>query len=366
MAEQRCSGSGTKENRIRSEIIKKRSKKLKLTEISQEIREMFSEFDKENHPGTQIGITYKGKIIFEHNYGLADMERNVEITSESLFDIASMSKQFVAVCIMLMEKDGLLKIEDSVHSFFPDLEMASEPIKIKNLLNHTSGIPDYMDLLEEAQLSFSNIYRNNDMLKLIFDAKVKCKAGEKFDYSNSNYFLLSQIIELVTKCDFSEYVNNRIFKPLKMDNSCFYPDHKKIVPKRVLSYKNLKNGDIENYPYIFNIVGDTGLLSNARDLVKWCNCFYQTNESGIDNSVFKDIQTKSILGFGDDIYYGYGLFIGELCGYTSIGHDGAAAGYRSEMLIIPEKEISIICLSNFTGIKRVVNDIATKLINHLN
>ena len=324
-----------------------------------------TEYNKKNHPGSQIGIIHNGNLIFEYAYGLADLERGAKITSDSIFDIASISKQFVASCVLLLENDGLIKLDDSINSFFPDLPILTKPIQLKNLLNHTSGIQDYMDLMESASMCESNMYRNEDILKLIAHSKLEHEPGEKFTYSNSNYFLLAQIIEIVSKRSFPEYMNSRIFKPLGMNNTLFYRDHKQIIPNRVLSYSTIEDLKHENFPYIFNIVGDTGLLTNVRDLAKWDYCFNQTNNDIISYVMREKLQKKNKLNNGDEINYGYGLFINEIFGLTTIGHDGAAAGYRSEMLRIPQKDITIINLSNFSGMKRIVHKIGEILLNKL-
>jgi CubicO group peptidase (beta-lactamase class C family) len=338
---------------------------MKLLEISHQIIELFSEYNKKNHPGSQIGIIYNGNLIFEYAYGLADLERGTKITSDSIFDIASISKQFVASCVLLLENDGLVKLDDSIHRFFPDFPILNQPIQLRNLLNHTSGIQDYMDLMESTGMCESNMYRNEDILKLIARSKLEHEPGEKFTYSNSNYFLLAQIIEIVSKRSFPEYMNSRIFKPLGMKNTLFYQDHKQIVPNRVLSYSTIEDSKHENFPYIFNIVGDTGLLTNVRDLAKWDYCFNQTNNKVITYAIRESLQNKNKLKNGDDTDYGYGLFIDDFSGLTTIGHDGAAAGYRSEMLRIPQEGITIIVLSNFSGMKRMVHKIGEIVLNEL-
>ncbi|MGL1890927.1 MAG: beta-lactamase family protein [Spirochaetaceae bacterium] len=337
---------------------------MELLEVSHKIKELFSEFNIKNHPGSQIGIIHKGNLIFEYAYGLADLERGTKITCDTIFDIASISKQFVAYGILLLQNDGLLELDDSLHKYFPDFPQLTRQNKLKNLLNHTSGIQDYMDLMESESMSESNMYQDADIMKLIVLSKLEDEPGEKFTYSNSNYFLLAQIIEIVAKVSFPEYMNTKIFNPLGMNNTTFYNDHKQIIPNRALSYSTIKDGKHENFPYIFNIVGDTGLLTNVHDLAKWDNCFFQSNSTLINCKLHGELQKKSNLNNGDKINYGYGLFVDDFSGFKTINHDGAAAGYRSEMLRFPQKDITIISLSNFSGMKRVVYEIGEILLGN--
>lgn len=329
------------------------------------IKELFSEFNIENHPGSQMGIIYKNELIFEYAYGMADLERNAKITMDSIFDIASISKQFVAVGILLLQEDGLLNIDNEIQTYIPDFPVLSQSISLRHLLNHTSGIQDYMDLMETAKMSESNIYNKDDLFNLVSASKPVHEPGAQFSYSNSNYFLLALIMEKVTNESFPEYMSKRIFKPLGMNNTMFCDDHKKIVPNRVLSYTTAPNKEHQNFPYIFNIVGDTGLLTNVHDLVKWDSCFYNDSDDFISSSIKKQLQTKNRLNDNTETDYGYGLFIDDFNGLTAIGHDGAAAGYRSEMVRIQEKKLTIISLSNFSGMKRVVHQIGEMVLKEL-
>ena len=338
---------------------------LNIPKLSQKINELFLEYKTENHPGVQLGIVHKGSLIFQHVQGLADMERNVEISQNTLFDIASIAKHFVAACILMLEEEGKINTEDGIGKYISRAPQSYSQIRVSDLLSHTSGIKDYMDILEESGLNESNAYKKNEILDMIFDCPLEAAPGTEYSYSNSNYFLLMLILEEIEKISLAESARERIFLPLGMNSTCFYDDHRKILRDRALSYKRLDNGSFQNFPYIFDIVGDTGLLTNVQDLIKWDACFYSKNVQLLSERILSKLNTKQTLRNGEEICYSFGLFIQEIAGYKAECHWGEAAGYISEMVRVPEIELTVICLSNFLGAKYVAYEILESIIGDL-
>src|SRR6266849_4969771 len=201
------------------------------------VDEVFSDLAKPGSPGCALGVYRDGKIIYAKGYGLANIEQNVPITPQSVFDIGSTSKQFTAASILLLEKQGKLSVNDDVRKYVPELPDYGQKITILQLLNHTSGLRDYLTLMELAGINTDSVTTDEDALALITRQKaLNVVPGSDWLYSNTGFFLLSVIVKRVSGKTLREFAAENIFSPLSMTHTQYRDDHTSVVPSRAMAY----------------------------------------------------------------------------------------------------------------------------------
>lgn len=301
-------------------------------------------------------IAEKGNVIFEKSYGLADEATKRPLNATTIFELASVSKQFTAMGIVLLQKKGKLKYDDLVSKYIPELDFYG-PITVRHLLHHTGGLPDYMDLFEN-EWDKTKFATNQDIVNLF--AKQKPKAvfapNEKFEYSNTGYALLGLIIEKVSKKSFGDYLNEAIFKPLKMKNTFVY--RSRFAPQKIENYAlgyvddGMGNKVLtdsfgkEFYTYYLDgIVGDGMVNSNAGDLLIWDRALYsnQLVDEKDKALIFNGTKTND----GEMTKYGFGWIVLDHEKYGKIAnHSGGWAGYTTFIERQLTQDKTIILLQN--------------------
>src|SRR5467141_2695642 len=220
------------------------------------VDEVFADLTKPGSPGGALGVYRDGKIIYANGYVLANLEENVAITPQSVFDIGSTSKQFSAASILLLEKQGKLSVNDDVRKYVPELPDYGQKITILHLLNHTSGLRDYLTLMELAGVNTDSVTTDEDALQMIFRQKaLNFAPGSDWLYSNSGFFLLSVIVKRVSGKSLREFAAENIFEPLQMRHTVFRNEHTPLVPNRGLAYDPKEGGYALNVSY-FEQTGD--------------------------------------------------------------------------------------------------------------
>ncbi|MBN1453253.1 MAG: beta-lactamase family protein [Anaerolineales bacterium] len=321
-----------------------------MPSIIERVDAIFSEWDKPTSPGCALAIIQDGAIIYKHGYGMADLERGVHITSESLFDIGSTGKQFTATIIAILANQGYLSLGDSIRKYLPSMPVYADAITIRHLIHHTSGLRDYITLMELAGLPDENLYPEEALLDLILrQQELNFPPGEEYLYSNSGYFLLGIIAQRVTGRHLTELILEHIFTPLGMRCSTFNKDYRPIVPNRALSYEASENGSFTNKLSLCGGFGDGPIYSNVEDLLLWDQNFYHNKLNNAQPDLLEMLHTQGRLNNGETIEYTFGLSIGEYRGLKAVSHGGAWAGYRSELLRFPEQRFSVICLCNLAS-----------------
>lgn len=302
-------------------------------------------------------VAKKGKIIYQKSFGFADYYSERLLNDSSVFELASISKQFTAMGILILIERGQMQLTDSLRQYFPELPYKG--ISINHLLTHTSGLPDYEKTMTE-KWDHSKIAFNNDMINFLIIEKlpIHFNPGEKCEYSNTGYALLASIIEKVSGKSYKDFMAENIFRPLKMSHSLVY------------NMRRSSNEKIPNYAYGFvfsdslnryvlpdslpkyqvvyfldGIQGDGCVNSTTGDLLKWDralkNCTLVTKET-----ITKMLTPHALLDTMNKIYYGYGLMIGKDDLGSFIAHSGGWPGYSTYYLHYPNKDISLFVLSN--------------------
>ena len=314
------------------------------------IDEIFSEWDKPTSPGCALAVIRDGEIIYKRGYGMADLERSVPITPGSLFDLGSTGKQFTAAIIAILENRGYLSLDDCVRKYLSEMPGYADAITLRHLIHHTSGLRDYLTLMDLCGLPDENLYSEEELLDLIVRQRgLNFSPGEEYLYSNSGYFLLGVIAQRVTGQHLTDLIQEHIFTPLGMNRSTFNKDYRPIVRGRALSYEKSDDGNFTNKLSLCGGTGDGPIYSSVEDLFLWDQNFYDNKLNHAQSDLLDTLHTQGVLNNGKTISYAGGLSIDDYRGFKSVSHGGSWAGYRSELLRFPKQGFSVICLSNLAS-----------------
>jgi CubicO group peptidase (beta-lactamase class C family) len=324
---------------------------------------LLSKINKRNDFHGSLLVAKKGKIIYNNQVGTSDFRKKEPLNEHSVFQLASVSKQFTAAAIMILHEKKLLKLTDTVNIFFP--KFPYENVTIKNLLNHTAGLPKYF-WLAEHKWKKQQAPTNSEMMSLLEDSKVQrfFKPGRNFDYSNTGYLVLASIIEKVSGVSFQDFVKQNIFEPLGMKNSYVYSYQNDSISNNQINgyrlhrgWRHLKIGSTINDA----IVGDKNVYSTAEDLYKWIEGL--NNEKLFSKESLALMYTKGETVYGKEIPYGFGFRI-KTDKENKIYHHGKWNGFRTGLTQYIEDDLVVIVLehTSYNGIaalnKRVKSIVA--------
>lgn len=307
---------------------------------------LFSRWGK-NNPGGVVLIAHKNQLVFSKAYGLANIPYNIPNTAETVFNIGSLSKQFTAMGIVLLQLDGKLSFDDDIRKYLPELPDFGKTITIRNLLHHTSGLRSSPELFGLAGWRDGDAISNEDVYRyLAKQTNLNFAPNSEFMYSNSGYILLAKIIETVSKQDFKSWMKEKIFQPLEM-NATFIEEDANIVSKTATSYTEIAPSvfqNTENYDLTF---GASNVYSISQDILKWTKNYYKAPTKW--QKAFAMLETLDTLNSGRENNYAFGIFADDFFGNRRIQHTGAVAGFQSIMYCYPDEDLQIVILSNFTS-----------------
>lgn len=313
-------------------------------QIGPQLDSLFTKEFKPTTPGCEVLVAKDGKGIYHKAFGSANLELNVPVTADMVFKLASVTKQFTAIAVLQLLEKGKISLQDSLQKFIPDYPSKGHAITIRQLLTHTSGIRDYM------QIDYPALYmeRWDFSPKQLIDSfkyfPLEFEPGTKYSYSNSGYYLLGYIIEKVSGRSYQNYVQENIIQPLGLQHTYFDMDGI-IIPNRVNGYRKegtvFKNADYWS-PTIAYAAG--GLLSNTQDLLKWFNALLAGQV--IRKETLEEAFTPFKLKNGSPVNYGYGWYIQNQDGIQSIEHGGKMNGFITNEIYYPEQKIFIAILLN--------------------
>lgn len=314
-------------------------------------------------PGCAIGVSLNGESVFEKAFGLAEMEHNIPNTPQTIFESGSVAKQFTATAIVLLQQDGKLRIDDPVRKYIPELPDYGKSLTIRHILTHTAGLRDWGSVMALTGAGRGDRVVTQDIaLDVIVHQKaLDFEPGAEYSYSNSGYQLAAVIVERVSGQKFADFVRDRIFKPLGMNNSSWRDDYRRIVPGRAQAYS--KSGPKEpwmlNMP-IMNVVGNGGMLTTVGDWLKW-NAALDARTLGAP--VVEALETQGVLNDGRKISYALGLDVGRYKGIKEIAHSGGTAGYQTYLSRFPEKKLSVAALCN--GAPPIAGEIVYSIVDEI-
>ena len=311
-------------------------------------------------PSGVFMVAKNGKSIYNKAFGKANVELDVNLTSENVFQLGSMTKQFTAIAILMLEEQGKLNVKHAVSKYVPDYP-AGDSMTIHHLLTHTSGIKDFTKMK-----SLRDIAQREMTPKMLVDffknEPIDFKPGEKFDYNNSGYVLLGYIIESVSGEAYEDYITKHIFQKIGMNQS-YYATDRQLIYKRAYGYQKKNSGYVNKTVISYSIPFASGsLMSTVTDMLKWQNALNQHVLLKAETS--KKAFSKYKLNSGAEFTYGYGWHIKEINGIPAREHGGSIFGYKTMAVYIPGKDIYVLGLTNCdcNSPTQLVKDIAALVL----
>lgn len=322
---------------------------IKAQNVSSEIDSLLQKYEQPNSPGLGIGIIKNGEIIYSKSIGYTTLEYNIKNSDSTVFSLASIAKQFTAACAWVLIKENKLSLDDDIRKYLPEIKAHSQVIKVRHLLNHTSGLSNYHSLMYLSGFDYDNEYYNNStVLKLAAkQAKLNNNTGEKVVYANTNYTLLAVIIERVSGMNLHEFAKKNLFIPLGMHNTLVRIENNTIIKNKAVGYRKTKDGFIQ-LPRIQTSYGAGSMGSTVKDMALWINMLNGDNPKFIELSQF--LTTLETLPSGEKAKYARGVMVDDYKGFTTISHSGYGWGGQSQLITIPEKKLGIIIMTNLESI----------------
>lgn len=322
------------------------------TDLTDRVDELFKQWDRNDSPGAAVGIFKDGRIIYARGYGIANLEYSLPWTPQTPSRTGSISKQFVGMCIAILVEQGNLSLDENIQKYFPDWPDYNGQITLKHLLYHTSGVREYLILVELMGKPEGSgyVYTPNELVRTLARQKeLNFKPGEMYSYSNSGYFLLSEIVSRVSGVKTSTYAKNNLFDPLGMKSSHFHDDPNKIVKNRAYGYSPKRGGGYRIDIVRLEVIGDLGVFTTIEDFLKWDQNFYKNKLGKGTQDLMETVLTKGKLNNGEEISYGFGLRIDNYRGLKTISHGGSAVGYQAQFMQFPGQKFSVAILSNLSN-----------------
>lgn len=341
--------------------------------IEERIDAIFSGVTSPDAPGLAVLVRQNGKILFERGYGVRDLRTKSRIDARTNFRLASFTKQFTAMAIMLLVHDGKLRYDETLTEVFPDFPAYGKSITVRNLLNHVSGLPDYEDLMERAEKTNGAIWspekqiQDTEVLELLKKEKSgKFTPGTSWSYSNSGYVVLGLIVAKTSGKSYGEFLRERIFAPLKMNDTIVYQKGKNDLSSR--AYGHSKENDAlkeTDQSSTSATLGDGGVYSNLEDLAKWDDTL--RNHTLLSEKEMQPALTPVKLNDGSEphwpteqnddnlhpgkpVSYGFGWFLDPYNGHQRMWHTGSTMGFRTVIERFLADNLTIIILANRTDL----------------
>ncbi|MEO0626030.1 MAG: serine hydrolase domain-containing protein, partial [Bacteroidota bacterium] len=303
-------------------------------QLADQIADIMIPFSGSENAGASVAILKEGRLIFQAEYGMANLEYEEAMDAQTIIALGSVSKHFTTLALLLLEDRGLLSLDDSIHDYLPELPDYGRPISLRQIAWHVSGIRSNLELLGLQGFGPADALSSQFVRQMIFDqSKLNFSPGEDWSYSNSGYFLLADVVAIVSGQDFEDFMETEIFSPLGMDQTFVMTDYEAILPNRSYSYYQLPDGSYINAIMNRSSIGSTGIWTTMENFIKWGENFTSYKLGSRD--LFSRLTTEGELLNGRGIDYGLGLALGEYHGVPMYHHGGGTSGYRSYLSHLP-------------------------------
>jgi CubicO group peptidase (beta-lactamase class C family) len=318
---------------------------------------LFSQWDRADSPGAAIVIVKNGSVVYQRGYGYANLETRTPITPQTVFDVASVAKQFAGFAIATLVEEGKLSLDDDVRKYLPNVPDFGKPITIGHLVYHTSGLRDWPETLALSGLDWSGPISLATILEMVQrQRELDFAPGEEYQYSNTGYNLLAATVAKVSEQSFREWSEAHIFKPLGMKNTHVCNSPTDVVPNRAESYRPSDNDKFTRAISQLAAEGSSSLFISAEDMAKWMLNFKTARVGG---KALERMCEPGTLNSGRKIDYGFGIGLSQYRGSKKVSHTGSWAGYRSIVMFVPEKDFAVAILANVANIN--TSSLATKI-----
>jgi CubicO group peptidase (beta-lactamase class C family) len=299
-----------------------------------------SEMVSQQIPGVSLAVVRNGEVVIARGYGLANLEHQVPVKPETIFQSGSMGKQFTATAVMMLVEEGKLGLDDKITRYFPGGPAAWNNITVRHLLTHTSGMTDYPD-----DFDLRRDYTEDEMVQRIKPIPLAFPPGEKWSYSNLAYVMLGVLIHKVTGKFYGDFLQERVFQPLGMSTARVISEAD-IVPNRAAGYR-LVNGQLKNQDWVspsLNTTADGALYLTVYDVAKWDAALY--GEKLLKRSTLEQMWTPVKLNDGKTHGYGFGWALGDVRGHRLVEHGGAWQGFKSQISRYVDDKLTVIVFAN--------------------
>jgi len=310
----------------------------------QKIDELFREFDMGDKPGVVVGVTQNGKTEYSKAFGMANLEYDLPLTLDSVLQVGSVSKQFTAFAILLLSEEGKIDLNAPVKTYldyFPDFD---NEITVRHMIHHVSGLRGSISFMMANGIAEEDVFTNDlDITIAKKQQALNFEPDTFYTYCNLSYSLLAQIVVKVTGKSFRAYVDETIFKPLKMNSSFFHDTKFELIKNKAEAY-TVQPEEILNSPIVHASYGSTNLFTTIKDVIKWAEELMnpQIFSKEIVEKAFTPHECKNGFKTG----YGFGFGIHDYKGKCAVEHGGSDAGYRAHIWMIPKENLGILLLSN--------------------
>ena len=304
---------------------------------------LFADYARPNAPGASVVVIRDGKALYRRAYGLADVEAHTAATAATNYRLASVTKQFTAMSILILAERGKLFLDDPLSKFFPDYPAYGKSITVRQLLTHTSGLLEYEDLIPASRTAQ---VKDRDVLDLLkHQDHTYFAPGSSWRYSNTGYAHLAMIVEKISGMTFAAFLKQNIFDPLHMSQTVAFEDGVSTVANRAFGYSQ-RGAAFERTDQSLTsaVLGDGGIYSSIDDLFRWDQALYTTQLVRADT--LQQAFTSVLLTNGKPTNYGFGWEIGEFQGIKTVRHGGSTIGFRTNILRIPDRKFTVIVLAN--------------------
>ncbi|MEP7384120.1 MAG: serine hydrolase [Gemmatimonadota bacterium] len=306
---------------------------------------LFSRYTRDASPGLAVAVVQDGRIVLARGYGLADLEHRVPITPTTVFDVASISKQFAGLAIAMLVEQGKVRLDDDVRRYIPELPDMGHPITINHLLHHTSGLRDWPGTLAVAGWGFDDVISFDQILRMaMHQHSLNFVPGAEYTYSNTGYNLLAEVVQRVTGQSFRQWTDQQFFEPLGMTRSVFRDDHTMVIPDRAFGYSPAPGGRWAATTNNLTALGSSSLMSTVEDMAHWVINFDSARVGG--KSAMAMARTRGVLNDGSTIPYAFGLSHGEYRGQPTISHSGSWASFATFVVHFPAQHAGVVVLAN--------------------
>jgi CubicO group peptidase (beta-lactamase class C family) len=299
--------------------------------------------------GCAVGVAYRGDVVLKSGYGMADLERSVPITADTVFESGSVAKQFTATALLLLAQQGKISLDDPLRKYLPEIPDYGTPLTIRHVMSHVSGLREWRLVASFSGIAEgSYVLSNQDLLRMAAKQRaLNFAPGTAYSYTNTGFNISTILIAraLGNGKTFQDFTREAIFEPLRMTHTRWRDDFRAVVPNRALAYGRVPGGDgwTQETP-IENIIGAGGMLSTVGDWLLWNENFTHARVGGPD--VVKALQTPATLTGGKTITYAKGLVVSTFDGLREVAHGGSTGGYRTWLGRYPDQAVSVAVMCN--------------------
>ena len=314
-------------------------------QLTKRIDAIFSKYARTDAPGCAVAVMKEGKILYANGYGMADVVHGIPLKSTTPSNVASTSKQFTALAVLLLEREGKLRLDDDVRKYVPEVPDFGHRITLRMLLNHTSGLRELHNLFYLAGWRNSDVQSKDDVLAMIKRQRgLNHLPGAEFAYNSSGYILLAIVVERVSGVSFRRFIIDRMFTPLGMTHSEVQDDVSQIIAHRATGYWGHDPASLRTARPPFSFAGPNGVVTSVEDLARWDENFYSRRVG--TEAMFDQMSTRGRLADNSEFGYGLGFFIGTHRGIPMVSHAGSDYGYKADFIRFPSEKLTVTVLCN--------------------